>query len=88
MPVVISNGLPRGDNLGMFTSHWPTERIACIVIYSTKWSYFKNYECQKYERKKSAIHDNSDANITYDFGDGDISRYRSRFPHTCSLPRL
>ena len=22
--------LPRGDKLGMFTSHWPTERIACM----------------------------------------------------------
>ena len=29
--------------------------------------------------KKSQIHENADANITCDFGD--ISRYRSRFPH-------
>ena len=28
--------------------------------------------------KKSLIHDNADANITCDFGDGDISRSRSR----------
>ena len=36
VPVVISNGLrtvPQGDNLGMFTSHWPTERLACIFIF-------------------------------------------------------
>ena len=33
VPAVISNGherLQRGDKLGMFTSHWPTERIACM----------------------------------------------------------
>ena len=32
--------------------------------------------------KKSHIHENADANITCDFGDGDISRSRSRFTHT------
>ena len=32
--------------------------------------------------KKSPIHENVDANITCDFGDGDISRSRSRLPHT------
>ena len=34
--------------------------------------------------KKSAIHENADANITCDFGDGDgdISRSRSRLPPT------
>ena len=32
--------------------------------------------------KISRIHENADANITCDFGDGDISRYRSRLPHT------
>ena len=34
--------------------------------------------------KKSPIHENADANITCDFGDGDISRFRSRLPHTRS----
>ena len=38
--------------------------------------------------KKSQIHENADVNITCDFGDGDISRHRSRFPHTCSLAPL
>ena len=43
--------------------------------------------------KKSPIHENADANITCDFGDGDISRSRSRFTHTrththTSLARL
>ena len=33
-------------------------------------------------RKKSPIHENADANITCDFGDGDISRSKSRFTHT------
>ena len=32
--------------------------------------------------KKSPIHENVDANITCDFGDGDISRFRSWLPHT------
>ena len=32
-------------------------------------------------RKKSPIHENADANITCDFGDGDINRSRSRLPH-------
>ena len=32
--------------------------------------------------KKSTIHENADANITCDFGDGDISRFRSRLTHT------
>ena len=32
--------------------------------------------------KNSLIHENADANITCDFGDGDISRFRSRLPHT------
>ena len=32
--------------------------------------------------KKSPIHDNAAANITCDFGDGDISNFRSRLPHT------
>ena len=32
--------------------------------------------------KKTPIHKNADANITCDFGDGDIGRSRSRLPHT------
>ena len=32
--------------------------------------------------KKSPIHENADANITCDFGDGDISRSRRRLPRT------
>ena len=32
--------------------------------------------------KKSPIHENADANIACDFGDGDISRSRSRFTDT------
>ena len=31
--------------------------------------------------KKSLIHENADANITCDFGDSDISPFRSRLPH-------
>ena len=32
--------------------------------------------------KKTPIHENAVANITCDFGDGDISRFRSRLSHT------
>ena len=32
--------------------------------------------------KKSPIYENADANITCDFGEGEISRFRSRLPHT------
>ncbi len=34
--------------------------------------------------KKSPIHENADANITCDFGDGDISRFRSFLSNTCT----
>ena len=37
-------------------------------------------------RKKSPIHENADANITCDFGDGDISRSWSRLSHTHTHP--
>ena len=30
---------------------------------------------------KNTIHENTDVNITCDFGDGDVSRFRSRLPH-------
>ena len=36
-------------------------------------------------RKKSPIHENADANITYDFGDGDISRSSSRLHKACHI---
>ena len=36
----------------------------------------------KNTKKKSPIHENAGANITCDFGDGDISRSRSRLTHT------
>ena len=38
----------------------------------------------KNSRKKSPIHENADANITCDFGDGDISRSRSFLSNTCT----
>ena len=37
--------------------------------------------------KQSPIHENVEANITCDFGDGDISRSRSRLPHTHTARR-
>ena len=41
--------------------------LYCIVLY-----------CMLEIRKKSLIHENADANISCDFGDGEISRSRSR----------
>ena len=38
--------------------------------------------------KKSQIHENADSNITCDFGDGDISRSRSRLPHTHTVSSI
>ena len=59
-------------------------RRRCLVhVYPAckKWPLRTKYESQKYE-KKSPIHENVDAKITCDFGDGDINRSRSRLPHT------
>ena len=63
--------------------------MACIFInyYSTNWPQRKKYECQKYENK-SPIHENADANITWDFGDGDISRLGVGCHIHTSLARL
>ena len=80
----------------MFTSHWPAERIAYTsgLIYMHNIIHYIQQSGRSVKTmnvknmKKSPIHENADANITCDFGDGDISRYRSRFPHTCSLARL
>ena len=44
------------------------------------------YESQKFE-KKLPIHENADANITCDFGDGDISRSRSFLSTTGATAR-
>ena len=54
--------------------------IACIFVYSTKWPYLKTMNAKN--TKKSPIHENADANITCDIGDGDISRSTSRFTRT------
>ena len=82
----------------MFTSHWPTERIACMgtkfnpppqppLAASVSHMFIaglsdigpiqqsgRNVKTMnaKNTRKKSPIHENADANITCDFGDGDI----------------
>ena len=61
----------------MFTSRWPTKRILCIFIYSTKCG--RNLKTMTAQNtKKSLIHENADSNITCEFGDGDINRSRSR----------
>ena len=80
MPVVISNGLraaaPPQPQSAACSLH------ACSYIQqsgrSVKSTNAKN------TREKSAIHENADANITCDFGDGNISCFLSRLPHTRS----
>ena len=54
--------------------------IACIFIYSKSGRNLQTMNARN--TKKSPIHENADANITCDFGDGEIIRYRSRFIHT------
>ena len=49
--------------------------VACIFIYSTKWPYVKTMNAKN--TKKSPIHENANASITCDFGDGNISRSMS-----------
>ena len=60
----------------MFTSHWP------LHAYSSIQQSGRSKTMNAKNTKKSLIHENADANITCDFGDGDISRFRSRLPHT------
>ena len=61
------------------------------TVYASCWQHAYSYIQQiggklktmnAKNTKKSPIHENADASITCHFGDGDISRYRSRFPHT------
>ena len=68
--------LPRGDKLGMFTSHWPLQGL---VTFQQSGRSVKTMNAKN--MKKSPIHENADANITCEFGDGGISRFRSRLPH-------
>ena len=63
----------------------PTTTVSCISSLHA-YSYIQqsgrsvNTMNAKNTRKKSPIHENADANITCDFGDGDISRCRSLLP--------
>ena len=83
----------------MFTSHWPTELIACMGAKSNlppQPQSAASVHCMHIHisgrtsvktmnakhTKKLLIHENADANITCDFGDGDISRFRSRLPES------
>ena len=65
----------------------PTATVSCISALHA-YSYIQQSGCvhsvktmNAKNMKKSPIHENADANITCDFGDGDISRYRSRLPY-------
>ena len=64
----------------------PTTTVSCINSLHA-YSYIQQSgRCVKTmnakNTKKSLIHENADANITCDFGDGDISHFRSQLPHT------
>ena len=70
-------------------------KFSCISSWHT-YSYIqqsgRNLQTMNAKNtKKSPLYENVDTNITCDFGDGDISRSRSWFPHTRtdkSLARL
>ena len=66
----------------------PTTTVICISSLHA-YSYFqqsgRSVKTMNAENtKKSPIHENADTNITCDFGDGDISHFRSRLPNTCT----
>ena len=63
---------------GSGTPPQPPLHVHCMHIH-----LFNKVAVSK-DTKKSLIHENADANINCDFGDGDISRSRSRLPHTRS----
>ena len=54
----------------------------CMHIHNIQQSGRSVKSMNAKNTKKSTIHENADANITCEFGDGDISRSRSRLPHT------
>ena len=56
-------------------------KFHCMHVHNIQQSGRSVKSMNAKNTKKSPIHENADANITCDFGDGDISRYRSRFPH-------
>ena len=91
LPVVISNGLRAA---AVRRSAWnvyvtlaaPTTTVRFISSLHA-YSYIQQSgrsvkSTNAKNPKKSPIHDNVVSNITCDFGDGDISCFRSRLPHT------
>ena len=70
----------------------PTTTVSCISSHAYSYTQQSGRSVKTMNAKnpnKSPIHENADANITCDFCDGDISRFRSRLPHThTSLARL
>ena len=62
----------------------PTTTVSCISSLHA-YSYIQQSgrsvkTMNAKNTKKSPVHENADANITCDFGDGDISRSRNRLP--------
>ena len=91
VPVVISNGLRAAAARRYAKSNLPPQPPSAACSFHA-YSYIQQSgrrvkTVSAKNMKNSPIHENADANITRDFGDGDISRYRGRFPHTCSLAR-
>ena len=85
MLVVISNGLRAAAAWNVYTTlATPTTTIRCI---SSLQSYIQQSgrsvkSMNAKNTKKITVLENADANITCNFGDGDISRSRSRLPQT------
>ena len=86
LPVVISNGL-RAACMGA-KSNPPPQPLCCISsLHAYSYIQQSGHSVKTMNAKntnKSQIHENADANITCDFGDGDISCSRGRLPHTHS----
>ena len=84
VPVVISNGHRAACEAIGLECLCHTGRHSVLHAYSNIQQSGRSVKTMNAKNtKKSLIHENADSNITCDFGDGDISRCRSRFPHTC-----
>ena len=84
--VVISNGLRAAAARRYAKSNPPpTTTLSCISslhVYSYIQQSGRSVKSMNAKNtEKTPIHENADVNITCDFGDGDISRSRSRLLH-------
>ena len=72
---------PNNDNF-MYYYCFPMKTLKYRFFLGVFTSFYNGLLDPK-NSKKSLIHENAGANITCDFGDGDISRSRSFLSNTC-----